>query len=99
MSDYLSWSDLKTRWDKLDFQLLVDYLPKMLQPYSRHGNPIPCPTKYHEYYKIHSKLSSIKNEISKRENNPDYDVFVSQILPPSPGDFPQKSNEEKIKSA
>jgi len=94
LSDYLTWEDLKTRWGKLDSQLL-EYLEKGLQPYSRNRNPMPCPTKHHEYYYLHSKRFSNTQSISKIRRS-DYDDSEDDILPSTPANSFKKTQEERI---
>lgn len=86
MYDYITWEDLKTRWKKLDSQLLK-YLQKGLQPYSLHENSIPCPMKYHEYYHLHFQQSKDKQSIKWLEKSLNYD----------PENGRRKTKEEKIK--
>ena len=96
MFDYKTWNDLKIRWEKLDFQLL-ECLQKGLQPYSRHGNPVSCPFRYHKYSHLHKLQSENKKFISTLKKNPDYDDLVADILPTDHENGPKKSVEDRIK--
>jgi hypothetical protein len=96
MSDYKTWDDLKIRWNKLNFQLL-ECLQKGLQPYSRHGNPVSCPFRYHKYSHLHNLQSENKKYISNLKRNPDYDDLVDSILPSDAEKGSKKSAEDRIK--
>jgi hypothetical protein len=96
MSDYITWDDLKIRWDKLNFQLL-EYIQKRLQPYSRHGIVVSCPFRYHKYSHLHNLRSENKKYISNLKKNPDYDNLVDSILPSDTENGSQKSVEDRVK--
>ena len=96
MSDYKTWDDLKIRWNKLNFQLL-ECLQKGLQPYSRHGNPVSCPFRYHKYSHLHNLQSENKKYISNLKRNPDYDDLVDSIQPSDAEKGSKKSAKDRIK--
>ena len=96
MFDYITWNDLKKRWEKMDFQLLK-YLKKGLQPYSRNEVLIICPRRHHEYHYLQNRYSEVCESLRFLEKHLDYDELINKTLPSFPEDAPNQTREERIK--
>jgi hypothetical protein len=61
MSEYITFKELLTRWEKQDFELL-EFFPLGLKPYNKVGHPLPCPSSKSSYGKLKEKLIDLENK-------------------------------------
>ena len=63
MPNYISSSELVTRWEIEPFELL-DFFKSGLQPYSKLGVTINCPKIYHQASDLYRKIGDLKYELN-----------------------------------
>jgi hypothetical protein len=66
MSGWITWDELKERWNLVDHEI-IDRLKQDLQPYSKNtGNIYDCPPEFHIVYHTKMRISELTDQIEKQ---------------------------------